>query len=1707
MQHQHNRYFKRPEGYVKPRRSPTPPRAYVEPLSPPLSKLRALEPSFNYPPTTSNNPPPPAYGWQQQSRHEDVARHPPARARAQSDYHRGHGRKPSNIDTLADAALALSPSMVPPTQATVRTNGHSHAHPAYPPNSEPPHKRARSAYFISPQVGHYASRPVTSYEANGWPNGSSNGHATYESRVEEAALLLNFRTGGWPTPNARAPPAYPQPSVRPHANSFPSDVYHQRPVEQVSRAAHAPLLPPFNPLPQASQLPPPNLPSPQKTSEGGGMSPRTASERRESDGVAVSKVPTPNVLAEAPCSNVATKESGPRQTHTPPEEPTSKPINDVVTSEASDVPPPKKRGWPKGKPRSGAKKATAEKAVSKRTNKTNAKATKMRDVFAEAALEVRKDTRRRHSSSQTPAPEAVERASSCPRAQSVPPEVRMIVREVTPSRASRKQSKIMPETVCASCNSTRESAQQGGELDEWISCNGCKNWFHVDCAGFKKAIEVRDVDKYFCAGCEPSHGKTTYVRKSARAHTSVDYAELQRGVLKTSEESNEHHYIQPIKDGTFVFDPETFPRMRPELVTRDFLEKSGTFVEPICIPAAWNPRPWDVRKRAEAAGAVNGASNEQDAPENLEDVEMLDAEDHEYDTVVDDGQDKLDMVMPEGLTVRQVANMVGPEYPLDVIDVKTQNSGAKMNLGKWANYYEEESDDKPIRNVISLEVSQTTLGRLLRRPKVVRDIDLQDEVWPQEETDKGKFPRVQFYCLMSVADSYTDFHIDFGGSSVYYHILKGKKTFFFIPPKPKHLKAYEEWNDSPQQNFTFLPHTTKECYRVDLYAGDTMLIPSGWIHAVWTPETSLVIGGNFLTRMSFKNQFKIVDIEKNNNTPQKFRYPHFQKVMWYTAIKYLKDDPLPQSVSQDFYEGKQFQREVPIWADFDGEQSRADERQGAQNARYYSQAEIDGLPELVDFIFRTVMLVQGRIEGISADRIKRVNASIPKGHGEPLEVAKTFALWVAWKRGNEDPPAWAHPDAVLPNSKEMGEPKKLSARALKEMQRKEAIAAWKLAPDRQSKRVQEKAAKDASLGASPAASVPAERNAAQRIADTSILNDAKNFKGGSETPAKSSSPSRTAIIPHQPHQSPGETSPQSFAPPSAMMMSAFPGQFLSTPKTSVLGPKRVACDACRKRRIRCKHKDLVTQAPTPPPFNHQFSQGGSTEGFFIPQSSEVGDNITVSPLQARESQSQTYHHGFGELETNDEPQSHTPNESLVNGLAHSNGEQPFDSPMPGTNAYVSAHIPMAMNGVPMFGDVAKRGRSKACFECRKSKRRCIHDESGNVDPVKAAESPIPRGSVASKKRTAEDGSPLDANKRLKPAEPGLSPAPTSMQGMNGIFKPSGQQQTPSKSVTPPKAPPEVYHKLPGQFYRPSSSEGHHEQQPDSKFQDHQQTQNHQQPQHHNLQPHGSAPPIDPSLFSMYPEPSSNNSGPFSGSTQPYNMPDHSSAERPPLYALPSLEQIATEVLDMNGGGEESGDAGLAAIQAFNRQRDGFIQAYQQQNGGLLPMNIAPPVDGSVDSGVSMGTAEHKDGSSPPSGASNGISDNQGPANGKSETAHSPVVHHELPPVPEVAHESETKSQLENHTHFNGHADVHDTVEEPFSEFQIPENDLRRNSVSQIPFYQPPASMSRSPEMMRSLPSGMPPSSPEKRKRESFVAASPEMFRRNSREFSQPLEES
>lgn len=209
----------------------------------------------------------------------------------------------------------------------------------------------------------------------------------------------------------------------------------------------------------------------------------------------------------------------------------------------------------------------------------------------------------------------------------------------------------------------------------------------------------------------------------------------------------------------------------------------------------------------------------------------------------------LGMTMPSpDITVREIARTIGEEKPVEVMDVATQSNSPGYTLDKWATYIETPSEDRDrIRNVISLEISETRLGKQVIPPRIVRELDWVEKFWPSSKKGPGhSYPKVQLYCLMGVEKAWTDWHIDFAGSSVYYHILSGAKTFFFVRPTAANLAAYEKWSGSEMQTNTWLGDLVDTVYRVDLKAGNTMIIPTGWIHSVYTPMDTIVFGGNFL---------------------------------------------------------------------------------------------------------------------------------------------------------------------------------------------------------------------------------------------------------------------------------------------------------------------------------------------------------------------------------------------------------------------------------------------------------------------------------------------------------------------------------------------------------------------------------------------------------------------------------------------------------------------------------------------------------------------------------------------------------------------------------------------------------------------------------------------------------------------------------------------
>ena len=83
---------------------------------------------------------------------------------------------------------------------------------------------------------------------------------------------------------------------------------------------------------------------------------------------------------------------------------------------------------------------------------------------------------------------------------------------------------------------------------------------------------------------------------------------------------------------------------------------------------------------------------------------------------------------------------------------------------------------------------------------------------------------------MSVAGCYTDFHLDFGGTSVWYHVLKGEKRFLLIPPSQSSYSQFQKWQKSGDQEGIFLAELVEKAQLVRLCAGDTFMMPSGGLY-------------------------------------------------------------------------------------------------------------------------------------------------------------------------------------------------------------------------------------------------------------------------------------------------------------------------------------------------------------------------------------------------------------------------------------------------------------------------------------------------------------------------------------------------------------------------------------------------------------------------------------------------------------------------------------------------------------------------------------------------------------------------------------------------------------------------------------------------------------------------------------------------------------
>jgi hypothetical protein len=223
-----------------------------------------------------------------------------------------------------------------------------------------------------------------------------------------------------------------------------------------------------------------------------------------------------------------------------------------------------------------------------------------------------------------------------------------------------------------------------------------------------------------------------------------------------------------------------------------------------------------------------------------------------------------------------IQNDIGSDFIIAVIDV-IKETELLWPYKKLITYFEDQNKNR-LYNQVSLETSFLPINNKIVRPKFVEEIDWITNVMMDK---MDLFPRIQRYIITSVEGCYMDYHVDLSGTSVWYHVVIRIKEICLIKPTNDNLKIYEKWLCPFNVSKIFLPELITDkstIYYVRLLPNETLIIPSGYIHAVYTAKDSIVFGGNFLHSNDVKMQFDIYAMEGRKSISNEQRIPYFVEI-------------------------------------------------------------------------------------------------------------------------------------------------------------------------------------------------------------------------------------------------------------------------------------------------------------------------------------------------------------------------------------------------------------------------------------------------------------------------------------------------------------------------------------------------------------------------------------------------------------------------------------------------------------------------------------------------------------------------------------------------------------------------------------------------------------------------------------------------------------
>jgi hypothetical protein len=163
-------------------------------------------------------------------------------------------------------------------------------------------------------------------------------------------------------------------------------------------------------------------------------------------------------------------------------------------------------------------------------------------------------------------------------------------------------------------------------------------------------------------------------------------------------------------------------------------------------------------------------------------------------------------------------------------------------------------------------------------PQAVLDVSLDRICRPRMPEDYWA-QKLERYLLVSQDGAITLFHQDFSGTSVFYFLVKGCKTFYVIRPSANNQRLFDAFQRETSNRFFFGSHPGLDeggCMKVVLTEGQAIVMPANTIHMVLTTAPSIALGVNFLHVHHLDAMTKAYVKEPDEQISRDACYPHFE---------------------------------------------------------------------------------------------------------------------------------------------------------------------------------------------------------------------------------------------------------------------------------------------------------------------------------------------------------------------------------------------------------------------------------------------------------------------------------------------------------------------------------------------------------------------------------------------------------------------------------------------------------------------------------------------------------------------------------------------------------------------------------------------------------------------------------------------------------------